>query len=242
MHLFLILNGIIFTKNKGICSYCSRLNSKFALKFYYMKTIIAQSINNSISYIEYRNKVSQLLSEGKSSGNEQTEALYNYSKLNETRMNRLDKTIDVGQTNTQELNTLKNSYYWLVLSEGWCGDAAQILPILNKMSMASRKIELKIIFRDENDVLMNQFLTHGGKAVPKVIILEKESLEIKGNWGPRPEGAANLIKSYKAQYGVVDETAKTELQLWYLHDKGVSTQNELITLMQHLELLKHQTK
>ena len=204
-----------------------------------MKTIIAQSFLKSISYSDYRNKVSQLLLQGKSTGNEQSADLLHYSQLNETRMNRLEKTIHIGQSIEQELDRLQHHYYWLVLSEGWCGDAAQLLPIFNKMANASDKIELKILFRDENEALMNQFLTNGAKAIPKIIILEKQSLEVKGSWGPRPEGAANLIKSYKSQYGVVDETAKTELQLWYLHDKGLSTQNELIQLMHHIESLGH---
>lgn len=204
-----------------------------------MKTIIAQSVLKSISYSEYRHKVSDLLLQGKSTGNEQSADLLHYSQLNEARMNRLERTIHIDQINEEQLDQLKNHYYWLVLAEGWCGDAAQLLPIFNKLTNATEKIELKILFRDENEALMNQFLTNGAKAIPKIIILEKQSLEVKGSWGPRPEGASNLIKSYKSQYGVVDETAKTELQLWYLHDKGLSTQNELVKLMHHIESLVH---
>jgi hypothetical protein len=205
-------------------------------------TTITASFLKSITYSEYRNQVTELLMQEKSSGNEQSDDLLNYSKLNEARMNRLDKTIHVGKVNSQALNALHGNYYWLVLAEGWCGDAAQLLPIFNKMANASDKIELKILFRDENEALMNQFLTNGSKSIPKLLVLEKETMQLKGIWGPRPEGAANLIKSYKEQYGVVDETAKTELQLWYLHDKGLSTQTEVITLMEHLEQLSPQTR
>ncbi|RZJ24544.1 MAG: thioredoxin family protein, partial [Flavobacterium sp.] len=56
------------------------------------------------------------------------------------------------------------------------------------------------------------------------------------NWGPRPKAAADLVKSYRSQYGKIDDTLKTELQLWYLHDKGLSTQNELVALMRDIEL------
>lgn len=206
-----------------------------------MKTIIAKSFNNALTYSEYRNIISELILQDKSTGDEQSDDLLMYSKLNETRMNRLDKTIHVGIESSQELNSLKHQYYWLVLAEGWCGDAAQLVPIFNKMANASNNIELKLLFRDENKSLMNMFLTNGSKSIPKLIILEKETLQLKGTWGPRPEGATNLIRSYKQQYGVIDDTAKTELQLWYLHDKGLSTQNELTTLMHHLEQLNHQT-
>lgn len=205
-----------------------------------MKTKIIDGFSKGIGYAEYRKQVSDLLAEGRSTGNEQTEDLLHYSKLNETRMNRLDKTIQVVDDVSKKLNSLKDEYIWLVLAEGWCGDVAQIAPILNKMASISSKIELKLVFRDENEALMNMFLTNGSKSIPKVIIIEKESMMVKGSWGPRPEGAANLIKSYKAQYGVVDETAKTELQMWYLHDKGLSTMEELTELMLHFEELHHQ--
>ncbi len=205
-----------------------------------MKTKIIEGFYNGISYLDYRKQVSDLLAKGMSTGNEQTEDLLHYSKLNETRMNRLDKTIQVDDATMKKLSSLQQEYIWLVLTEGWCGDAAQILPILNKMAASTTKIDLKLVFRDENEALMNLFLTNGSKSIPKVIIIEKESMMVKSSWGPRPEGATNLIKSYKAQYGVVDETAKTELQMWYLHDKGLSTMDELSSLMSHLEELGHQ--
>ncbi|RTY91318.1 thioredoxin family protein [Flavobacterium sp. GT3R68] len=200
-----------------------------------MKTIIAKSLLNSYSYSGYRKIVSDLLLEGKSSGNDQSEALTNYSTLNETRMNRLEKTILVPLEIQQKLESLKNEYIWVVIAEGWCGDAAQLLPIFHKMASVSNKIEVKIVFRDENEDLMNQFLTNGSKSIPKLIVLDKNTLNVEGNWGPRPKGATELIKNYKAEFGLVDETAKTELQLWYLHDKGLSTQLELVTLMLDLE-------
>lgn len=200
-----------------------------------MKNCIAKSLLKSYTYFDYRNQVTALLKEGKSSGNEQSEELTAYSVLNETRMNRLEKTITIPEENSQKLQSLKNEYIWLVLAEGWCGDAAQLLPVFYKMAEVSNKIELKIVFRDENEELMNHFLTNGGKAIPKLIILDKETLNVEANWGPRPKGATELIIEYKEKFKVVDEAAKAELQLWYLHDKGLSTQQEIITIMKDLE-------
>lgn len=196
-----------------------------------MNDIIKESLDRSFSYSEYRSTVSQMLQEGKSSGNTQSEDLLHYSQLNETRMNRLEKTIAISEENKLKLQHLGKNYIWLVLSEGWCGDAAQLLPIFNKMVELSERIELKIVFRDENEALMNLFLTNGGKSIPKMIILDKETLNVITDWGPRPSGAAKLIKDYKEKFGVIDETIKTELQLWYLHDKGISTQNEILNLL-----------
>lgn len=196
-----------------------------------MKNTVADALLNSYSYLEYKQIVSDLLLEGKVSGKEQSEDLLQYSILNETRMKRLDKTISVSEAVSLQLKELEKEYSWLVIAEGWCGDAAQILPILNKMALATDKIDLRIVFRDENDDLMNYFLTNGARAIPKLIIVDKESGKVCNQWGPRPQGATDLIKNYKAQFGVVDTEAKTQLQLWYLKDKGLSVQEELVEIM-----------
>ena len=201
-----------------------------------MKTFVAQALFRSHSYPEYRKLMADLLKEGKSTAVEQTEERTHYSELNEARMHRLDKTIKITEENSAKLKTLNKSYLWIVLTESWCGDAAQIVPILNKMVLeANQKIELKLALRDENEDLMNHFLTNKTKAIPKLIIIDKATGSVVGDWGPRPQGAVDLIESYKEKFGIIDETAKTELQLWYLHDKGMSTQNEIIQLLQHLE-------
>ena len=196
-----------------------------------MEEILNNALRNSYSYQEYRKIVTDLLQDGKTSGAIQTEALVNYSRLNETRMHRIDKTMRIDGAIISKLKSLQSQYIWLVIAEGWCGDAAQLLPIFNKMSIISEHIDLKIVFRDENQDLMNLFLTNGNKSIPKLIILDKNSLGIIADWGPRPKGAVDLIQNYKEKFGVIDDTIKAELQMWYLHDKGLSTQKEIIELL-----------
>lgn len=201
-----------------------------------MKIAIAESLLKSHSYLKYRGMVTDLLQQGKSTGSQQSESLLHYSELNEARMNRLDKKMVISEDNLKKLLVLKKKYTWLVISEGWCGDAAQILPILNKMASLTKQIDFKIVFRDENDGLMDAFLTNGARSIPKLVMLDEE-FNVLGHWGPRPKGASDLITSYKRQYGAIDETAKTELQLWYLHDKGLTTQTEIVDMMIELERL-----
>jgi len=196
-----------------------------------MKCYVAKALLTSYSYLEYKKVVTDLLSQGKSTGNEQSPDLLHYTLLNESRLKRLDKTVTVSNENSEALKALEKEYIWLVIAEGWCGDAAQILPILNKMALASDKIELKIIFRDSNDDVMNQYLTNGARAIPKLLIIDKESRKVCNNWGPRPKGAVDLIADYKKQFGKINDDAKAKLQLWYLHDKGLSVQNEVVEMM-----------
>lgn len=199
-----------------------------------MKNTIQQTLLNSFSYSDYRKKVTELIAEGKSTGHEQSDDLLHYSELNEARMNRLEKTIVVVDEVKTKLENLDKKYIWLVLAEGWCGDAAQILPVIHKMAETTNKVELKIALRDDNDALMQHFLTNGGKAIPKLIVLDAETSEVIADWGPRPHGAKQLILEYKAAHGVVDETAKIELQKWYLHDKGISIQQEIMEMHENI--------
>jgi hypothetical protein len=207
-----------------------------------MKVAVAESLQKSISYIKYRKTVSDLLLQGKATGDTQSSELTHYSLLNETRMNRLDKKVVIPEEHIQKLLNLRRQYIWLVISEGWCGDAAQLLPVLNKLELITPHIEMKIVFRDENPQLMSLFLTNGSKSIPKLIVLDKATKNVLGHWGPRPKGATDLVKSYRQQYGKIDDTLKTELQLWYLHDKGISAQDEVIKLMLDLEQRKPQIK
>ena len=197
-----------------------------------MKTTIAKALFNSHSYLEYRKMVSDLLRDEKSTGNEQSPELTHYTTLNETRMNRLDKTMKILPEVAARLKQLKGEYIWLVISEGWCGDAAQLLPIFDKMATASEgAIDLKIVLRDENEEFMNLFLTNKARAIPKLVLINRETGSALAHWGPRPKGATDLIVNCKKEHGLLDETAKADLQLWYLHDKGQSTQSEIIDMM-----------
>lgn len=194
-------------------------------------TLIQQSLNKAQSYAEYRALVTRLLNEGMSTGPEQSEALTHYSSLNETRMNRLDKTITVPAEIAEKLNSLEQSYLFLVITEGWCGDAAQLLPVMNKMAEATDKITLKTVLRDENTELMDAYLTNGARSIPKLIVLNADTLEPVASWGPRPAEAAKLVVDLEAQYGAVTEEVKVALQKWYLHDKGISSMNEILSLL-----------
>jgi thiol-disulfide isomerase/thioredoxin len=204
-------------------------------KCHFMKVIIEKSLVKSFTYTEYRKYITALFKEGKSTGNEQSEALLQYTGLNEARMNRLEKTISVADDNVQKLQRLTKEYIWLVISEGWCGDSAQIIPVISKLADASEKIDLKIVFRDAQEELMNLFLTNGTRSIPKLIVLDKNTLQVLGEFGPRPKEATQLILDYKAEHDVVDDRGKTALHMWYLHDKGLSTQQEIMAVMATLE-------
>jgi hypothetical protein len=198
-----------------------------------MKEIIENSLKNTLSYEGYTTLVRNLLADGKATGTEQSEALTDYSLLNDRRMKRLDKTLKLSEVTLQEFQKITIPQTWLVLTEGWCGDAAQNLPVLNKIAATSDKIDLKIILRDDNLPLMDLFLTNGGRSIPKLIALDKDN-NVLNSWGPRPDTAAKMVTDYKEKKGVLDSQFKEELQVWYNKDKGQSVQEDLIRLVTKL--------
>lgn len=197
-----------------------------------MKDIIEESLKNTYTYLEYKNFIKQLLAEGKSTGPHQSEDLTNYSMLNDRRMKRLDKTIKLSETTQLQIAKVTTPQTWLVITEGWCGDAAQNLPVIDKMASLNSNIELKLVLRDENLALMDLFLTNGGRSIPKLIILDKD-FNVKNTWGPRPKIATKMVADYKAKHGALDAAFKQDLQVWYNKDKGQSTQNDFVEMTQN---------
>ncbi len=197
-----------------------------------MNELIKESIDRSMTYKEYRDLVADLLVEGKSTGSIQSEDYLNYSRLGNARMKRLDKTFELTEGVRTKINRSSKKFSWIVLTEGWCGDAAHALPIINKISDASdKRIDVKIVLRDDNEALMNQFLTNGSKSIPKLIAIDAETDEVVHTWGPRPSIATKMVQDYKEEKGSLDADFKKELQVWYHKNKGENILNDLLKLI-----------
>lgn len=194
-----------------------------------MKALIIKSLEKAISYAEYRDLVNDLLAIGKSTGPNQSEILTNYSLLNDRRMKRLDKTIQISDETKTVFNNIKEKQTWLILTEGWCGDAAQNLPVINKLAAENENIVVKIILRDEHLELMDLFLTNNGRSIPKVLVLDQEN-KVQHTWGPRPTLANRIMSEYKEKNGSIDAQFKQELQVWYNKNKGQSVQDDFVNL------------
>jgi hypothetical protein len=88
-----------------------------------------------------------------------------------------------------------------------------------------------VVLRDENDALMNQFLTNGGKAIPKLILIDEASNSVINSYGPRPSEATQLVLDFKAKHGAITTEFKEELQRWYNKDKGQNVISDLMNLL-----------
>lgn len=191
-----------------------------------LKDMLSEAVEEGMSYNTYISLVRELMAEGKSTGHVQNEDMLNYSKLSERRMKRWDKTFKMSESDKTFFQNWSKPLTFLTISEGWCGDAAHALPILNKIAEAAPEIDLKIVLRDDNDELMGNFLTNGGKSIPKLIALD-EDLKVLFTWGPRPFEATALVDDYKTTHGKLTPEFKEDLQRWYNKDKGQGTLKDI---------------
>jgi thiol-disulfide isomerase/thioredoxin len=196
-----------------------------------IKSIFDGSLKKSLSYSEYREMVSDLVENESTTGAELTEAMVNYTLLNDRRMRRWDKTIKVSEEVISKVKNRRKKVTWLVLTESWCGDAAHVMPVMNKIAELNDNIDLKVVLRDENEELMNEFLTNGGKSIPKLIAIDHETGDVINTYGPRPSMATDLVNEYKAKHGVLSPEFKEDLQRWYNKDKGQTAIQDLLELL-----------
>ncbi|MBT8261029.1 MAG: thioredoxin family protein [Bacteroidia bacterium] len=196
-----------------------------------VKELINSSINKGISYNKYRALIEELVESNSTTGDLKTEDLVNYTKLNDRRMRRWDKTVKVTPEHEEIIKSYEKPTTWLVITESWCGDAAHVNPVISKVAELNSNIDLKFVLRDENPELMDAFLTNGGRAIPKLIMIDNASGEVSKTFGPRPSIATQMVVDYKTEYGMLTPEFKEDLQLWYNKNKGQNIIDDLVNLL-----------
>jgi hypothetical protein len=198
-----------------------------------MSIITKQLLQQGVTYNEYQRIIDSLLKENKTTGNIQTADYIEYTKLNVYRMHRIDIKIKLMDMLVERLHNLKNNYTWLVIAEAWCGDAAQNVPILAKMSYVSSHIDFKIILRDEHPDVIAHYNTNGSMSIPKLICLDANSEQELFTWGPRPSSASKIMLDNKTAIEPLEKKPLAEkLHLWYAKNQYLETQQELLLLIE----------
>jgi uncharacterized protein (DUF2461 family) len=188
------------------------------------KAVYERYVREGINYNEYKLQMTKDLAKNADS------KVKEYIHLNQRRMARVEKTYKVSGELAAQVTSLKHNTYWLVLTEHWCGDASQILPALNTLAILSKgKIEMRLVYRDENAELMDAYLTDESRSIPKLIQLD-EHFNVTGIWGPRPNTAQRLVKQLKSNPATA-VTYANELHLWYAKDKQQSLETEIAKLI-----------
>ncbi|MEX2462690.1 MAG: thioredoxin family protein [Balneolaceae bacterium] len=193
-------------------------------------------IENGYSYSEYRDLIENLLEQGKTTGENHSEAMLHYTKMNSHRMRRIDNRVVLDEKLMDRLAHVKRSMTWLILTEAWCGDAAQSIPAIQKIADQTPKIHTRYILRDENPDIIDRFLTNGkSRSIPILICLDSKTLEILGSWGPRSEEAQQFYDETRQIEGIIYQEVAEKLHKWYADDSTKSVQHELLHLIDRWE-------
>ena len=190
-------------------------------------------VENGLTYEAYKKFINDCLAAGKTTGADDSEAMLHYTKMNLHRMGRVDKTIALNEEFLSVLKDVESNYRLLVISEGWCGDAAQIVPVFNKIAEAAPEhFDLRFVLRDQQLELIDAHLTNGGRSIPVLLILNEEGV-VMLKWGPRPALVKPLLADWSKESDDIMVTAE-KLHGWYAKDKTRTTQQELMELFKTL--------
>lgn len=187
-------------------------------------------IEKAMTFAEVEQLIDQLLADDKTTGPNQSEAMVGFTRLNRQRMQRLEKTVELGEEVKSALKSIERKMVWLIVTEGWCGDAAQNIPVIEKIAAESNLVETRYVLRDENLDLIDRFLTGGARAIPKLIAIDASTSQVLGSWGARPAEAQRLFDTRRKE-GILKPQIMEELQRWYNADRSISLQREFAQLV-----------
>jgi hypothetical protein len=197
--------------------------------------LIEDRINRAgIKYQDYLDKlIDDIIKTDPDSLDEKAKNKFEVKRLNLQRSARIMKTYRVSDNLKEEIKRINEPQTWMVITENWCGDSAQNLPYLALMAEENPNINFRIILRDSNPDIMDQFLTNGTRSIPILV-----SFDINGNelfrWGARPKVVQDLFKQWKAE-GIVKPELYTKLHLWYAKNKGQAIESEFLDILKTVE-------
>lgn len=191
-------------------------------------------IDRLFTWQEYLDYSSQLFKKDHRTTSESetynSEEILDYTRLNFARIKRVGKKLQLSEEIKETITKLPVKLRWIMLVESWCGDVAQVGPVIAEIAASSDLIEFSLVLRDKNIDLMDQFLTNGGRSIPKLICLNPDTYQVIGSWGPRPQILQELMNGWASEEITLMQKAE-RLHKWYANDHTINTQAELNTTL-----------
>jgi len=194
--------------------------------FLYLECLFLQANQKEMKFEEYLAYFEAILADPEKYPPYSNVEYLNYAKLNWSRMNRWLKRFEVNEDLKSRIVAVADPQQWLLITEPWCGDAAHSVPQIVRMAALNPLIELDIQLRDTEPYLINDYLTNGGRSIPKLIV-RNEAGEDLWTWGPRPQQLQHIFDRMKTEQRTFEDM-KEALQRWYNEDKGREIQKEFL--------------
>ena len=153
-----------------------------------------------------------------------------YARLGNSRMKRWGNSMILLENLVNYVRSIDRPQAWTVITEPWCGDAAPMIPFIAGLAKENPRVFLDIQLRDQPPFLIEQYLTNGGRSIPKLIVRDEEGKDLF-TWGPRPASAKQLIHELSASNAEKSDIV-VALQNWYNDNKGKEMQQEWLALFQ----------
>lgn len=131
----------------------------------------------------------------------------------------------------ERVEALDGNWKLLTIAEDWCGDASNTVPVVVRFVEAASNLDLRIVKRDENPELMDEYLTNGSRSIPVVIVLDADNRPV-GYWAPRPAELQEWVVREKRAGLRPSKEIYRDSRRWYARDKGESTLRELIEILE----------
>lgn len=150
--------------------------------------------------------------------------------LNHSRMARHLKTYEPGEAIIKAITEVAEQQTWVIITEDWCGDSAQTLPIVARIAGLNPKINLRILDRDTYPEAIESYLTNGARSIPIVIatqVDEAGNSEELWTWGPRPDAAKPLVTSWKNEHETSTDWYPL-LHTWYAHNAQSHVESDML--------------
>ena len=157
-------------------------------------------LHDGLRYEEYRDAWAERLDTPPSEdADPEKRRLHHYLKYNWDRQAQVHEAYAPSEPLREAVAAIEEPQLWMVLTEPWCGDSAFLLPVIAEAAARSDQVSLRILPRDENLDIMDQYLTGGSRSIPKLVAFSSDGTELF-TWGPRPDAAARRFEELTEAY------------------------------------------
>ncbi|PEN15131.1 thioredoxin family protein [Longibacter salinarum] len=169
--------------------------------------------HDGFTYLEYKKAWKEKKDRPIGEVDREDRKMLHYLRYNWERSQKVEKAFSPSEELSSAVSSINEPQLWMVITEPWCGDSAFSLPVIKAAADTNDNITLRILHRDDNLDVMDQYLTGGSRSIPKLVAFDSEGNE-RFTWGPRPENGQRLFNNLREQGRDKMEIIQ-ELIAWY---------------------------
>lgn len=190
-----------------------------------LNDLVALALDKGLSFDQFMHRADERMI-----ANDPEDRYASGRPLNMSRMTRHIKTYDPSDAINGVLSEIQQPQVWVVITEDWCGDSAQTLPVVAAIAALNPQISLRILDRDTYPEAIDGYLTNGARSIPIVVATQFDEV---GNseelwvWGPRPDAAKPLVTTWKNEHETNTDWYPL-LHTWYTQNAHQHVESDIM--------------